>query len=101
MIAVYYERNRKGETGYLSRDPAGFSHVKNIRVNAAGGSFELGIHAAIVNKVHMIFIHHGDLYPSPYPDWGAVATLKQIVVFAKVTLKFTCRLHSSICAQSN
>lgn len=93
LIAVYYERNRKGETGYLSRDPAGFKHVKNVKVNVADTWFELGIHSAIVNKVNIIFLHHADLFPSPYPDWGAAATVKQISVFGKVrsniTLGFT------------
>jgi len=27
VVSPYYERNRKGETGYLAKDPAGFAHV--------------------------------------------------------------------------
>jgi hypothetical protein len=88
LIAIYYERNRKGETGYLSRDPAGFKYVKNVKVNVADTDFELGVHTAVVNKVKVIFLHHADLYPCPYPDWGAAATVKQISVFGKVKLKF-------------
>ena len=29
VISPYYERNRKGETGYLSRDPAGIHYRDN------------------------------------------------------------------------
>lgn len=32
VISPYYERNRKGETGYLSRDPAGITWKENIKV---------------------------------------------------------------------
>lgn len=88
MIAVYYHRNRKGEIGYLEKDPAGFKHVKNLTVSAAGTNFTLGVHTAIVNKVKIIFLHHAELYPSPYPDMGTNMTLKQIVVFSKVRLSF-------------
>ena len=32
VISPYYERNRKGETGYLAKDPAGINYVENISV---------------------------------------------------------------------
>lgn len=88
LIAVYYERNRKGETGYLARD--GFQHVKTINVKAASGYYEMGVHTATINKVHLVFLHRSDLYPSPYPDWGAAMTLKQIAVFCKGALEYLC-----------
>ena len=32
VISPYYERNRKGQTGYLASDPAGIRCTGNIRV---------------------------------------------------------------------
>ena len=32
VISPYYERNRKGETGYLARDPAGISYKFNVAI---------------------------------------------------------------------
>ena len=32
VISPYYERNRKGETGYLAKDPAGINYMENIHV---------------------------------------------------------------------
>jgi len=84
MIAVYYDRNRKGEQGYLAKDPAGFKWQKNITVKAANATWTLGVHVATVNKVKIAFLHHADLYPVAYPDWNCQMTLKQIVVFCKV-----------------
>ncbi len=33
VISPYYERNRKGETGYLAKDPAGIDYKENITVS--------------------------------------------------------------------
>ena len=30
VISPYYDRNRKGLTGYLAKDPAGFQYIDNI-----------------------------------------------------------------------
>ena len=30
IISPYYDRNRKGVTGYLAQDPAGFQYIDNI-----------------------------------------------------------------------
>lgn len=32
VISPYYDRNRRGQTGYLAQDPAGISYVDNIEV---------------------------------------------------------------------
>lgn len=57
VISPYYERNRKGETGYLARDPAGITYKQNINVTVAGG-VELGVHEGVVNNVKVVFLHH-------------------------------------------
>ena len=89
IIAVYYDKNRKGETGYLAKDPAGFSYKKNITVKTAGTSYTLGVHSGVVGGVKLAFLHNSELYPSPYPDWNAAMTLRQIVVFCKVCFQLS------------
>jgi starch synthase len=84
LIAVYYDKNRKGEGDYLSKDPAGFKYVKNIEVKTDEANHTLGVHVGVVNKVKLVFLHNAGLFPSPYPDWNAAMTLRQIVVFCKV-----------------
>jgi len=32
VISPYYDKNRKGQTGYLSEDPAGIAHVFNVEI---------------------------------------------------------------------
>eukprot|EP01022_Parablepharisma_sp_SALTPOND_P008190 TRINITY_DN135350_c2_g1_i1.p1 TRINITY_DN135350_c2_g1~~TRINITY_DN135350_c2_g1_i1.p1 ORF type:complete len:1045 (+),score=80.36 TRINITY_DN135350_c2_g1_i1:2070-5204(+) len=86
IIAVYYDRNRKGETGYLAKDPAGFTYRKNVSVKAAGATYSLGVHSATVSGVKVTFLHNAELYPAAYPDWNAAMTLRQIVVFCKVSI---------------
>jgi hypothetical protein len=82
VIAVYYDKNRKGEAGYLERD--GFKHVKNVNVSVGDVKYTLGVYAAVVNKVKVVFLHNGGLYPSAYPDMGAAMTIRQMAAFSKV-----------------
>lgn len=67
VISPYYERNRKGQTGYLAQDPAGIHYVDNIRTDIGGG-YTLGVHEGVVSGVRVVFLHNGDLFPAPYPD---------------------------------
>jgi len=90
VISPYYNVNRKGEVGYLSRDPAGFTHAKNIYVKAAGTEYCIGVHRGEVNKVKLIFLHHADIFPIVYAEGGAAYVLRQISVFAKGCLEFLC-----------
>lgn len=85
LIAVYYDKNRKGESGYLARDPAGFRYVKNVTVKTQEAEHTLGVHVGVVNRVKLVFLHNAGLFPSPYPDFDGVSTLRQVVVFCKVS----------------
>ena len=67
VISPYYERNRKGHTGYLAHDPAGFRHTCNIKVNIGSG-FTLDVHEAVVKGVKLAFLHNTDVFPNIYPD---------------------------------
>lgn len=89
VISPYYERNRKGQTGYLAQDPAGIHWKENIHVNIGCG-YTLGIHEGNVKGVKVIFLHNGDIFPSPYPDAKPDYLTTQISVFGKACLEFCC-----------
>jgi starch synthase len=67
VISPYYERNRKGLTGYLATMGDGITYVDNIAVDIDGGC-TLGVHEAKVKGVNLVFLHNADIFPSPYPD---------------------------------
>ena len=90
VISPYYNKNRKGEVGYLAKDPAGFTYKNNVIVKAAGATYELGVHVGKVSGVNLVFLHHEQLFPSPYPEGTAATVLRQIVVFCKASLEFLC-----------
>jgi len=43
VISPYYERNRKGVTGYLAKDPAGIEFVDTITIDL-DQTYTIGIH---------------------------------------------------------
>lgn len=90
VISPYYERNRKGQTGYLAQDPAGIRYVDNIHVGIGGG-FTLGVHEGMVKGVKVVFLHNGDIFPSPYPDAQPGYVVQQIAVFGKAVLEYCCQ----------
>jgi len=65
VISPYYERNRKGQTGYITGD--GISYVDNLHVDIDGGC-TIGVHEGKVKGVNLVFLHSADIFPSPYPD---------------------------------
>lgn len=58
-------------------------------VDVSGG-VELGVHEGVVKGVKLVFLHHGDVFPSPYPDNGPVFATHQISVFNKACLQYCC-----------
>ena len=70
VISPYYDRNRKGVTGYLTTDPAGFEYVDNISVDV-DAKITLGVHEGTVSGVKLAFLHHAEMFPKPYPDQTA------------------------------
>lgn len=98
VISPYYERNRKGETGYLAKDPAGINYVENISVQL-DYKYTLGVHEGEVNGVKVIFLHNAEIFPSPYSDSGCRDIVKQMAVFSKACLEFCCvrKILPSVC----
>lgn len=89
MITPYYERNRKGETGYLARDPAQFNFLGTIDVSLDYKA-TFGIHYGVVNNVKIYFLHNHDIFPSAYADGNAAYILRQIAFFSKAALECCC-----------
>ena len=98
VISPYYERNRKGETGYLAKDPAGINYIDNISVQL-NTQYSLGVHEGEVSGVKVVFLHNADVFPSPYPDLNCAETVKQLAVFGKACLEFCCKraIIPSVC----
>ena len=89
-ISPYYERNRKGETGYLSRDPAGIEFKYTITVSL-NQQYQVGIHEGVVNGVKVVFLHNAEIFPTAYADSKCVELVKQLAVFGKGCLEFLCQ----------
>jgi starch synthase len=90
VITPYYNVNRKGEAGYLSRDPASFSHVKDIHIKVGGEGHTIGVHRGVMNNVKLVFLHNFTLFPAVYAEGGAGYILRQIAAFAKGGLEYLC-----------
>jgi hypothetical protein len=90
VISPYYHRNRKGKDGYLADDPANIKYVDNITVDIGHG-FTLGVHEGMVSGVKQVFLHNGDIFPSPYPDAQPGYIVQQIAVFGKACLEYMCQ----------
>lgn len=89
MITPYYEKNRKGETGYLSRDSTTFTYLGNIDVNL-DQKYTIGIHYGVEKGVKIYFLHNFDIFPSPYAEGTKMYIMKQISVFSKAVLECLC-----------
>ena len=49
------------------------------------------MHEGEVNGVKVIFLHHSEIFPSPYSDAGGCRSMvRQMAVFAKACLEFCC-----------
>lgn len=92
MITPYYDKNRKGETGYLKTDPAGFVQLeKNILIHL-DDYYSFGVHYGVVNGVKIYFLHNYTIFPIPYPDGTADFTVRQIACFSKASLELLCSI---------
>lgn len=75
VISPYYDRNRKGETGYLAKDPAGIEYKENITITL-NAQYTLGVHEGEVHGVKIIFLHNAEIFPVPYADSGCADVVK-------------------------
>jgi glycogen synthase len=48
------------------------------------------VHEGIVGGVKVMFLHHADIFPTPYCDGNAANTIRQVSVFGKACLELLC-----------
>ena len=103
VITPYYNVNRKGEAGYLAKDPASFSHVKNIHIGVAKELHTIGVHRPVINNVKLVFLHNFTLFSIAYAKGTAGYILRQIAAFAKAELEYLYseKLIPSVIATNN
>lgn len=102
VISPYYDRNRKGVTGYLAKDPAGFQYVDNLTV-VADDKYTIGVHEGEVSGVKLVFLHHAEIFPKPYPDITASEQVRTLAVFGKACLEYCCKreIIPSVCVTND
>jgi glycogen synthase len=92
VISPYYEKNKKGQTGYLTNDKAGIRWVFNIQVQFGGENYTMGLHQGYENGVNLVFLHNLVLFPSVYADGKPQFVVRQLVGWAKGVLEALCCL---------
>ena len=90
VCSPYYERNRKGESGYLARDSITWSF--NIEVDIGIDRVTVGVFESVINNVRHLFLHHGKYFPSIYPDFTPVMMTAFLALMAKCPLEICCKL---------
>ena len=91
-ISPYYEKNSKGETGYLERDPAGIRWTRNIQVKVGGEQVQLGLYMGKENGINLIFLQNGQYFPQCYLSAKGSFIIRQLAVWGKATLECLCSL---------
>lgn len=66
VISPYYDKNRKGVSGYLANDPDSIQWSFNVETKLAGQNTVFGIHEGVVNGVKVAFIHNAEIFPKIY-----------------------------------
>lgn len=85
IISPYYERNRKGETGYLAKYNIKWKF--NINVEFGGEVHIMGMHRGYEKGVNLIFLHNFNLFPHIYVDAAPHFIIKQLVGWGKGVLE--------------
>ena len=92
VISPYYDRNRKGEQGYLVKDDIHYKFNVNVRIGSE--DVTLGVHDGYVNNVRLLFMHNQRFFPHPYPDNAPEDAVRFLVAVAKGALETICQVHS-------
>ena len=92
IISPYYEKNKKGESGYLNNDPFNINYMKNVSVNL-DQNYEVGVHHGDGNGgIHYYFLHNSEIFPKAYPNFNQYESVREISLFAKASLQLLCDL---------
>ena len=90
VCSPYYERNRKGETGYLAKD--GIVWKFNIEISLGTHTVTVGVHEGMVSNVRHFFVHNARYFPSIYPDFSATEMTGFLTLMGKCALEICCKL---------
>lgn len=93
VVSPYYEKNKKGESGYLSNDKANINWKGNITIQFGGETYTVGLHQGLENGVNLLFLHNAALFPTVYADLRPHLVMKQLVGFGKAVLEALCWLR--------
>ncbi len=91
VISPYYDRNKYGDQGYLSKDPISINKIRNIEINL-DGHYGFGVFYGEENGVKYYFLHNFSLFPNPYPDGSCSETLRRVCCFCKASIQLLCDL---------
>jgi starch synthase len=92
VISPYYDKNKKGETGYLAKDKARITWRFNFDIQFGGESYTIGLHQGWENGVNLVFVHNAILFPVVYADGKQQFIMRQLVGFGKSVLEALCRI---------
>lgn len=92
VVTPYYEKNKKGETGYLTNDKANVVWKININVQFGGENYVFGVHQGMENGVNIVFLHNSILFPTVYADGKSSFVMRQLVGWGKGVLEALCWL---------
>jgi starch synthase len=92
VISPYYDRNRYGDTGYLSKDTMGIHKIRNIEINL-DGHYGFGVFYGKENGVDYYFLHNFSLFPTPYAGGSCSEVLRRVCCFCKAAMQLLCDLR--------
>jgi len=90
VCSPYYQRNRKGETGYLAKDNICWSF--NVEVDIGIDRVTVGRYEGVINGIRHFFLHNATYFPSIYPDFHPMMRTAFLALMAKCPLEICCRL---------
>ena len=93
VISPYYDRNRYGDTGYLSKDTMGIHKIRNIEINL-DGHYGFGVFYGKENGVDYYFLHNFSLFPTPYAGGSCSEVLRRVCCFCKAAMQLLCDLRN-------
>eukprot|EP00274_Cyanoptyche_gloeocystis_P007383 CAMPEP_0196653188 /NCGR_PEP_ID=MMETSP1086-20130531/2781_1 /TAXON_ID=77921 /ORGANISM="Cyanoptyche gloeocystis , Strain SAG4.97" /LENGTH=643 /DNA_ID=CAMNT_0041984253 /DNA_START=70 /DNA_END=2002 /DNA_ORIENTATION=- len=89
VISPYYNKNTKGESGYLAKDNINYSF--NVKLWIGEQNVEVGVHEGVVDGVKVLFMHHGEFFPAVYPKMTFQLGVKSVCLIAKGSLELLCQ----------
>jgi starch synthase len=93
LISPYYERNKKGATGYLEGDPANINWIVDLNIPIGDTTYQIKAFRGWENGVHYVFLQNAYLFPSTYADGTASFVMSQLVAWARGTMEVLCYLQ--------